>query len=367
MKLNFETNIAEGTPEELVEYLRLVEEGNKDNQLISFGHAHQPGEDTLKSLVGSSKEDDSYTYSTEILTEEEDLGEFYIVNDFNRALSIGTILKKVDKHTLKDSLGDEYLHVNVNAVEPIEEQLYDLEDRFSFATQVGVRLRDTTDLARATEGDYFKVPDSYEDLMVGDTVTIAKDDRDNQPQCKDKYGNFCYVYLGHLELIQEPTESSIEEEDVEVEPPTELQVGDRVRVLESEGGAMGEATVTKVIGDGGVKLEGKSESGTYSNKWSNHVSNLEKIESSTEEGEDNLMGYTFWYLEGTTFNEFVVLKATFGGYFVDSGGSRYSYQAVSGYAKPIDREDVREEFEEVEHEGGLLKYYPTLDMFDKED
>lgn len=73
MKLNFETNIAEGTPEELVEYLRLVEEGEKNsgNELSSFGHAHQPDEDTLKSLVGSLvKVADSYTDSIKLSVDE---------------------------------------------------------------------------------------------------------------------------------------------------------------------------------------------------------------------------------------------------------------------------------------------------------
>lgn len=440
MKLHLESNIAEGTPEELVEYLRLIEGNSSDNQLISFGHAHQPDEDTLKSIVGSLvKVDKEYTDSTESSTEEADLGEFYIVNVDNSALSKGTILKKVDKHTLKDSLGDEYLHVDANAVEHIDKQLYDLEDRFSFATQVGIRLTDSTDLAQATEGDYFKVTDSYVYLNEGDIVTIAEDDRDNQPLCKDEYGNSCYVLLGHLELIQEPTEISTEEEDVEVEvePSTKFQVGDKVRVLKSACGAVGEATVTAILEDGEVELAGTSKCGIYLSNWSSHVTLLEKIEEEEdeevelqvgdrvkvlrsaygavgeatvtkvlEEGrveiagtnkdgvylnnwgsnvlflekieeedvevdpeeaeeEEALMGYTFWYLDTANFNTYVVLKASLEGYFEDSTGKRYTYQAVSGYAKPVTTESVREVFEEAEREGSLLKYFPTIDMFDK--
>ena len=254
MKLHLETNIAEGTPEELVKYQELLEEKEKEEDLLRFGHEHQlPEQEALnnfKGLLGSLKVADSYTDSTESSTEEADLGEFYIVNVDNSALSKGTILKKVDKHTLKDSLGDEYLHVDANAVEHIDKQLYNLEDRFSFATQVGVRLSDSTDLARATEGDYFKVTDSYVYLNEGDIVTIAEDDRDNQPLCKDEYGNSFYVLLGHLELIQEPTEISTEEEAEE--PSTKFQVGDKVRVLESACGAVGEATVTAVHKNGEV-------------------------------------------------------------------------------------------------------------------
>ena len=379
MKLHLESNIAEGTPEELVEYLRLVEGNSSDNQLFSFGHAHRPDEDTLKSIVGSLvKVDKEYTDSTETSTDEADLGEFYIVNVDNSALSKGTILKKVDKHTLKDSLGDEYLHVDANAVEHIDKQLYDLEDRFSFATQVGVRLQvgarlsDNTDLAQATEGDYFKVTDSYEYLNEGGIVTIAEDDRDNQPLCKDEYGNSCYVHLGHLELVEDNLESTeIPTEEAETSS-TGLQVGDKVRVLESACGAVGEATVTAVHENGEVEIAGTSKCGIYLSNWSSHVTLLEKIEEEDvevdpeeAEEEEAPMGYTFWYLDTANFNPLVVLKASLEGYFEDSTGKRYTYQAVSGYAKPIDRESVREVFEEAEREGSLLKYFPTIDMFDK--
>ena len=174
--------------------------------------------------------------------------------------------------------------------------------------------------------------------------------------CKDEYGNSCYVLLGHLELIQEPTETSTEEAE---EPSTELQVGDKVRVLESACGAVGEATVTAVHENGEVEIAGTSREGIYLSNWSSHVTLLEKI----EEVEDKLMGYTFWYLDTANFNTFVVLKASLEGYFEDSTGKRYTYQAVSGYAKPIDREDVREKFEEAKHYDCLLKYYSTVDEF----
>lgn len=69
MKLHLESNIIEGTPEELVEYLRLAEEEEKKsgNELFSFGHTHKIDGDKLKSLLGSLvKVSDSYTYSTEL-------------------------------------------------------------------------------------------------------------------------------------------------------------------------------------------------------------------------------------------------------------------------------------------------------------
>lgn len=143
----------------------------------------------------------------------------------------------------------------------------------------------------------------------------------------------------------------------EEKPSTDIQVGDSVKVLNSECGAVGEATVTKVLENGDVELEGKSRSGKYLTNWANHVSNLEKIE------EDAPMGYTFWYIDGTQGRNLNVLKATLDGDFEDSTGTRYTYQAVHGLVKPLDREDAREKFEKAENYECLLKYYPTVDVF----
>ena len=142
-------------------------------------------------------------------------------------------------------------------------------------------------------------------------------------------------------------------------PSTELQVGDRVKVLKSEGGAEGEAIVTAVLEDGDVRLEGKSDNGVYSYQWSNHVSNLEKI----EEEEEDIKGYTFWYLDNVNYNNYVVLKTTIDGYFETSKGKRYYQHTVSDLVKPLDREDAREKFEEAKDKGALLSYYPVIDSF----
>lgn len=213
MKFHLDSNIVEGTPEELVKYQELIEGKNKDNQLFCFGHAHRPDEDALKSLVGSLKVADSYTESTEISTDEAETSS------------------------------------------------------------------------------------------------------------------------------------------------TELQVGDRVKVLKSEGGAVGEATVTAVLERGDVALAGTNKRGRYLTNWSNNVSNLEKIE------EEDIKGYTFWYIEGSTFDNRAVLKTTLEGNFENSKGRRYPYQSVDGLLKPIDRENAREEFEEAKHRDMLLLYYPSLDVF----
>ena len=151
----------------------------------------------------------------------------------------------------------------------------------------------------------------------------------------------------------------LEGKDEAVSASTDIQVGDRVKVLDSQRGAEGEATITKVLKDGDVELAGTSKDGTYLTTWSNHVSNLEKIE-------DAPMGYTFWYIDGGVLNHLNVLKTTLGRYFEDSKGRRYTYQAVHGLVKPIDKENAREKFEKARHGGKLLKYYPAVDLFAKE-
>ena len=172
-------------------------------------------------------------------------------------------------------------------------------------------------------------------------------------------GNFKGL-LGSLKVLDSYTTSTESSTDEAETSSTGLQVGDRVKVLRSEFGAEGEATVTAVREDGDVELAGTNKQGTYSEEWSNNVSNLEKIE------EEDIKGYTFWYLDGSTFNNRTVLKTTLGGHFEDSKGRRYTYQSLHGLINPINRENVREEFEEAKHSGGILKYYPALDVFIKE-
>ena len=72
MKLHLESNIVEGTPEELVKYQELLEADNSKKSLFPFGHEHQLTEteqrakDTFKGLLGSLKVKDSYASSTDI-------------------------------------------------------------------------------------------------------------------------------------------------------------------------------------------------------------------------------------------------------------------------------------------------------------
>lgn len=165
--------------------------------------------------------------------------------------------------------------------------------------------------------------------------------------------------LGSLKLDKSSigaTESSTDEEET---ASTDIKVGDRVKVLDSKHGAEGEATVTAVLIGGAVELAGTNKNGMYLTDWANHMSNLEKIE-------DAPMGYTFWYIDGGVLNHLNVLKVSLEGYFEDSKGRRYTYQAVSGLVKPIDRVDVREKFEKARHSGQLLRYYPTVDVLIRE-
>lgn len=74
--------------------------------------------------------------------------------------------------------------------------------------------------------------------------------------------------LKYKELLKDEAETA----------STELKVGDRVKVLRSESGAEGEATVTAVLEDGDVKLAGTNNTGKYSDSWWHNVENLEKIE-----------------------------------------------------------------------------------------
>lgn len=202
----------------------------------------------------------------------------------------------------------------------------------------------------------------YQELLEG-LEALLKSGHEHQLTEEEKQDTFQGL-LGSLKIDNSyvgSTEISADEADVEVEPPTDIQVGDRVKVLESACGAEGEATVTAVLEDGVVELAGTSKQGKYANNWGNHVSNLEKIEE-----EEDIIGYTFWYIDGGVLNHRNVLKVTLEGHFEDSKGSRYSHQATSGFAKPLDREDAREEFEGAKHSGSLLKYYPALDVFIRE-
>lgn len=200
---------------------------------------------------------------------------------------------------------------------------------------------------------------NYQELLKEKEENLFRFGHEHQPTEQEVKDNFKGI-LGSLKVTKVDdlyTDSTEISTDGEKTSPTELQVGDRVKVLKSEGGAVGEATVSAVLERGDVALAGTNKGGRYLTNWSNNVSNLEKIE------EEDIKGYTFWYIEGSTFDNRAVLKTTLEGNFENSKGRRYPYQSVDGLLKPIDRENAREEFEEAKHRDMLLLYYPSLDVF----
>lgn len=119
-------------------------------------------------------------------------------------------------------------------------------------------------------------------------------------------------------------------------------------------------------------LEDKNQSDKYKiitdklNKAKHTRSEDDTEESNTQYFKE----HPFWYLKvGTSFsrNNGNVLKTAFGSddLLLDSKGNIYFYQSVRDSLLPFDREDIREEFEEAQIEGALLKYYPVLDEFAK--
>lgn len=215
------------------------------------------------------------------------------------------------------------LHLDSNVVEGTPEELVEYL-KLVKEEDLNKSLYTHTDLLTEQEQDTFK----------GLTDSIETD----------------YSYSGSPEGSTDEAESA----------STDIKVGDRVKVLRSNYGAEGEAIVTKVLKDGEVELAGKNKYGKYSPNWANRIPNLEKIK------EEAPMGYTYWYLDTVEHNKYVVLKATLDGGFETSLGGKYILKGVSGLIKPIDREDVREEYEGAEYNGKLLKYYPTVDMFVRE-
>ena len=213
-------------------------------------------------------------------------------------------------------------------------------------------------IVEGTPEELVKYQELLEGLEEEREKEVLKSGHKHQSSEQEALNNFKGL-LGSLKVADSYTVSTEISADEAETASTELQVGDRVKVLKSELGAEGEATVTAVLEDGDVELAGTNREGEYSDNWSNHVSNLEKIE-------DVPKGYTFWYIDGGVLNHRNVLKVTLEGHFEDSKGRRYAYQAVHGSVKPLDREDAREKFEEAKHRGSLLEYYPALDVFIRE-
>lgn len=196
----------------------------------------------------------------------------------------------------------------------------------------------------------------YQVLLKEKEEDLFRFGHEHQPTEQEKQYTFKGL-LGSLKLSDSYTESTESSTDEDQTSSTDIQVGDRVKVLKSKLGAEEEATVTAVLEDGKVKLAGTNKRGRYLTNWSNHVSNLEKIE------EDKYVGCTFWYIDDSIFNNRIVLKTTLWDYLEDSKGRRYTYKEVHGLTSPINKKIAREEFEEAKNNDGLLRYYSSLDVF----
>lgn len=196
----------------------------------------------------------------------------------------------------------------------------------------------------------------YQELLEEKEEDLFRFGHEYQPTEEEKQVTFQGV-LGSLSIDKSSIDSTKSSTDEDQTSSTDIQVGDRVKVLRSKLGAEEEATVTAVLEDGKVKLAGTNKRGRYLTNWSNHVSNLEKIE------EDKYVGCTFWYIDDSIFNNRIVLKTTLWDYLEDSKGCRYTYKEVHGLTSPINKKIAREEFEEAKNNGGLLRYYSSLDVF----
>lgn len=135
-------------------------------------------------------------------------------------------------------------------------------------------------IVEGTPEELVKYQELLEELEEEREEALLRFGHEHQSSEQEALNNFQGL-LGSMKVKDSYTTDSTEistEEDVEVEPPTELQVGDKVKVLKSEFGAEGEATVTAVLGDGKVEIAGTNKYGIYLTNWSSHELLLEKME-----------------------------------------------------------------------------------------
>src|SRR5699024_11994827 len=140
MKFHLDNNIVEGTPEELVEYLRLVgaeAEEEESNPLFKFAHTH----------VHESTEDDKEE-GEEVYNDLYDKGAFYVVTDEDEdsALPVGAILQHQHGRMFRDSQGNLCIISNTSYVDRGHVNGDGINtDRFELAKQLGIQLIYTKD------------------------------------------------------------------------------------------------------------------------------------------------------------------------------------------------------------------------------
>lgn len=128
MKFYLDSNIVEGTPEELVKYQELLEEKEKEAELLKSGHAHQPTEEekqvTFQGLLGSLKVKDLYASSTESSTDEEEedapMGYTFWYIDGGVFNNLNVLKVSLEGH-FEDSTGTIYTYQAVHGlVKPVD-------------------------------------------------------------------------------------------------------------------------------------------------------------------------------------------------------------------------------------------------------
>lgn len=273
MKLYLDKNIAKGTPEELARYKEITSNSNN--------HSERRLEEVTNGLKPES-------LNIEVVDDEVGNPDykkecFYTITEEAREslLPVGVVLKHQYDRIFNDSLGVKYLITNQDYLK--RDNIFDFQDdiirgRFDFATQLGIRLNTTTDFSVEASDKTFKIKEADVVFPKGELVKLVRDDNDRLPlfeSIKDNRND--WILINKVE----PTQDTDTEEE---SPYKEFRVGDRVKVLESACGAEGEATVTAVLEHGWVELSGTNKYGTYSEVWSNHTDNLEKVESFEDEG-----------------------------------------------------------------------------------
>lgn len=357
MKLYLDKNIAKGTPEELARYKEITSNSNN--------HSERRLEEVTNGLKPESlniEVDDD-----EVGNPDYKKGCFYTITEEDKVsmLPEGVVLKHQYDRTFKDSLGVKYVITNQDYLK--RDNIFDFQDeiirgRFDFAEQLGIRLNTTTDFSVEASDKTFKIKEDDVVFAKGELVKLVRDDNDRLPlfeSIKDNRND--WILINKVE----PTQDT----DTEKESPyNELQVGDRVKVLESVDGAEGEATVTAVLEYGGVELSGTNKYGTYSEGWSNHTDNLEKVESFEDEGVEEELYDFYEVVDNAIFHsemkEGTILKRVgdvsslskneLGNNLVTSTGLQQVSHMEDNAIKPVLGSHIKERFEFAKEVGVIL-------------
>lgn len=356
MKLYLDKNIAKGTPEELARYKEITSNSNN--------HSERRLEEVTNGLKPESLNIE--VVDDEVGNPDYKKGCFYTITEEAREslLPVGVVLKHQYDRMFDDSQGVRYIITNQDYLK--RDNIFDFQDdiirgRFDFATQLGIRLNTTTDFAVEASDKTFKMKEDDFVFSKGELVKLVKDDKDRLPlfeSIKDNRNEF--VLIDKVE----PTQDNDTEEE---SPYKEFQVGDRVKVLESEGGAEEVATVTAVYGHGDVVLAGTSKNGTYSEDWGNYTDNLEKVESFEDEGVEEEL-YDFYEVVdpeyfASSIKKGTILKRTSNIYtafdehyikLVTSKGLGQKGRLRNSVIKPLSGSHIKERFEFAKEVGVIL-------------